>query len=354
MLFRVRGVAAMALRRNTIQWDDALARVEPIAFVELVGDYYLREGYRVEHAGAESREQGLDGNIDLRLHRGTEHVVVQCKHWRACQMPPDDVHDLLGIAVKEGATGAILVTTGEFTAAALRAGRNERIQLIDGRMIRALLDPIAVLQAAHASDARATANPPLRLRSKREVRRRAARPYLVPAMVFAGCLIVAIGILLSLPSAAHPTLRKNTGEAAQGLPAPQQQATKPVIARTARIPGVFQPIDHEAARVALRPIAGVRNTAWVDASNLVVTVEGAGQYNPAMIETICRALEPLGDTVPLVVNLREFGARSMDVAMTLSRNCQLPREQLMQAGRQADVVASGPRQPVARQSSGPH
>lgn len=344
----------MALRRNTIQWDDALARVEPIAFVELVGDYYLREGYRVERAGAESREQGLDGNVDLRLHRGSEHIVVQCKHWRACQMPPEDVHDLLGIASDEGATGAILVTTGEFTAAAMRAGRNERIQLIDGRMIRALLDPIAVLQAAHVSDARASARPPLPLRSKREVRRRAARPYLVPAMVCAGCLIVAIGILRSLPSAAHPTLRKGGSEAAQNLPAPQPPARRPVIARTASMPGVFQPIDHEAARIALRPIAGVRNTAWVDASNLVVTVEGAGQCNPAMIETICRTLEPLGDTVPLVVNLREFDARSMDVAMTLSRNCQLPREQLMQVGRAADVVASGPRKPASRQISGPH
>lgn len=344
----------MSLRRNTIQWDDALARVEPISFVELVGDYYLREGYRVEHAGAESREQGLGGTVDLRLHRGNEHVVVQCKHWRACQIPPDDVHELLGIAHDEGATGAILVCSGEFTAAALRAGRNERIQLIDGRMIRVLLDPIAVLQAAHASDARANANPPLQLRSKREVRRRAARPYLVPAMVLAGCLIVAIGVLRSLPIAAHPTLHKGGVEAAQRLPAPPLQAVKPIIARSARMPGVFQPIDHEAARVALRPIAGVRNTAWVDASNLVVTVEGATQYNPAMIETICRALEPLGDTVPLVVNLREFGERSMDVAMTLSRNCQLPREQLMQAGRETDVVASGPREPVPRQISGPH
>lgn len=350
----MRGVVAMALRRNTIQWDDALARVEPIAFVELVGDYYLREGYRVERAGAESREQGLDGNVDLRLHRGHEHIVVQCKHWRACQLPPDDIHDLLGIAVDEGATGAILVITGEFTAAALRAARNERIQLIDGRTIRALLDPIAVLQAAHASDARARANPPVPLRSPREVRRRAARPYLVPAMVLAGCLIVATGILRSLPSAAHPTLRKSGVDAVQGLPAPPPPASRPIVARTVRMPGMFQPIDHEAARVALRPIAGVRNTAWLDASNLVVTVEGAGQYNSAMIETICRALEPLGDTVPVVVNLREFGARSMDVAMTLSRNCQFPREQLMQTGRQTDVVASGPREPAAMRSSGPH
>ena len=343
----------MALRRNTIQWDDALARVEPIAFVELVGDYYLREGYRVERAGAESREQGLDGNVDLRLHRGHEHLVVQCKHWRACQLPPDDIHELLDIAIDEGATGAILIITGEFTAAALRAGRNERIQLIDGRTIRALLDPIAVLQAAHASDARARANPPP-LRSRREVRRRAARPYLVPAMVFAGCLIVASGILRSLPSAAHPTVRKSGADAVHGLQTPPMPASSPIVARTARMPGVFQPIDHEAARVALRPIAGVRNTAWLDASNLVVTVEGAGQYNSAMIETICRALEPLGDTVPLVVNLREYGARSMDVALTLSRNCQLPREQFMQAGRQTEVVASGSREPIAIRSSGPH
>jgi hypothetical protein len=344
----------MALKRNTIQWDDALARVEPIAFVELLADYYLREGYRVERAGAEAREQGLEGAVDLRLHRGNEHIVVQCKHWRACQVPHDDVLTLLGIASSEGATGAILVITGEFTAAALRAARNERIRLIDGRMIRALLDPIAVLQAAHASDARASANPPLQFRPQGEPRQRAARPYLVPGMVFAGCLIVAIGILRSLPSTAHPTLRKS-GIDAQDPSSTPPQAVQPLhIEGMTRMPGVFHPIDHEAARAALRPIAGVRNTAWLDASSLVVTVDGSGAKTPTMIDTICRTLEPLGDTLPVVVNLREFNARSMDVATTLSRNCQLPREQLMQVSREIDVVAAGLRDTVATRPAGPH
>ena len=197
----------MGLKRNTIQWDDALARTEPAAFVELVGDYFLRQGYRVEHAGAEARQQGQDVRVDLRLHRGAEHVVVQCKHWRACQVPHHEVHELLVTMLNEGATGAILVASGEFTAAAVRAGRHDHVRLIDGRTIRALLDPISVLQAAHASDARASAGPSQLLRTRREVRQRAARPYLVPVMVFAGCLIVAIGIVRSLPRAAHPSSR---------------------------------------------------------------------------------------------------------------------------------------------------
>jgi hypothetical protein len=343
----------MALRRNTIQWEDALARVEPIAFVELVGDYYLREGYRVERAGAESREQGLVGGVDLRLHRGGEHIVVQCKHWRACQVPADDVHDLLGIMSDEGATGAILVATGEFTAGAVRAARNERVELLDGRTIRALLDPIAVLQAAHASDARASANPPMPFRSRREVRQRAARPYLVPAMVFAGCLIVATGILRSLNGRAHPMSSTSGMGTAQRLPStPSAQANLQAVgvARPARMPDVFHSIDHEAARAALRPMAGVRYTAWLDASNLVVTVDGADRHTTAMIDAICRALEPLGDTVPVVVNLREFGAKSMDVATTLSRSCQMPRGQFMQASREIEVVASGLRDPLPKPS----
>jgi hypothetical protein len=61
----------------------------------------------------------------------------------------------------------------------------------------------------------------------------------------------------------------------------------------------------------------------------------------AMIDRVCVALEPLGDTLAVVVNLQDATAKNGDEAMTLSRNCQLPEGQraFLQAKRQVDVVS---------------
>ena len=113
------------------------------------------------------------------------------------------------------------------------------------------------------------------------------------------------------------------------------------LARSTRVPDVFHPIDHEAARTAVRPLAGVRSAVWLDAANFVVMVDGAQHRSMGMIDRVCLALEPLGDTLAVVVNLQDVTAKNPDGTMTLSRNCQLPEGQraFMQAKRQVDVVS---------------
>jgi hypothetical protein len=113
------------------------------------------------------------------------------------------------------------------------------------------------------------------------------------------------------------------------------------LARSERLPDVTRPIDHEAARAAVRPLPGVRSAIWLDAANFVVMVDGAQHRSMEMIDRVCLALEPLGDTLAVVVNLQDVGAKSPDAAMTLSRNCQLPEGQraFLQANRQVDVLA---------------
>ena len=49
-----------------------------------------------------------------------------------------------------------------------------------------------------------------------------------------------------------------------------------------------------------------------------------------MIDEICLRLEPLGDTLGVIVNLKTRGARRSGERRTLSRNCQLaPRDVAM-------------------------
>ena len=88
------------------------------------------------------------------------------------------------------------------------------------------------------------------------------------------------------------------------------------LARSARLPDVTRPIDHEAARAAVRSLPGVRSAVWMDAANFVVMVDGAQHRSMDMIDQVCLALEPLGDTLAVVVNLQDVTAKEPDVAMT--------------------------------------
>ena len=128
--------------------DDALSRMGWERFESLLADYYRGEGYRVEHVGTGSGRSKFDGGIDLKLRRGDEYVVVQCKHWNAFQVTHTDVHQLLGIMVNESATGAILVSSGEFTRYAREsAAKLGHVWLIDGDELRRMVGPIAESEA---------------------------------------------------------------------------------------------------------------------------------------------------------------------------------------------------------------
>ena len=130
----------MGLKRVRDRRNDALAGEDWARVEHLLADYYRREGYAVEHCGTGGRAARFDGGVDLRLRRDGETILVQCKHWNAYQVPHNDVHQLLGIMVNERATGAIVVTSGEFTRAAIEAAtRHGHVQLVDGDDLRRML-----------------------------------------------------------------------------------------------------------------------------------------------------------------------------------------------------------------------
>lgn len=99
-------------------------------------------------------------------------------------------------------------------------------------------------------------------------------------------------------------------------------------------------VDREQARAAAKTVPGVRSAVWLDRENLFVTVESAQARSYQTIDRICLALEPLGDTLGVVVNLQNSAARNDDELATLSRNCQLaPGERaLLSRERKVDVV----------------
>lgn len=134
--------------------NDALTRVAWDQLETLLAIHYRSLGYQVEHVGTGATGAQFDGGIDLKLRREDEYIVVQCKHWNAMKVTHNAVHELLGIMVNQSATGAILVTSGEFTNAAIAAAtRQGHVQLIDGDELRKMLGPLP----------EATAPPPISL-----------------------------------------------------------------------------------------------------------------------------------------------------------------------------------------------
>src|SRR5690606_33439390 len=101
------------LTRVTRRHDDALARLDPFEFESLIAEHYRRQGYDVERVGHAGTH--FDGGIDLKLRRGDEYIVVQCKRETAYKVPHNVGHELIGVMCTQGATGAIVVSIGEFT-----------------------------------------------------------------------------------------------------------------------------------------------------------------------------------------------------------------------------------------------
>jgi len=120
----------------------------------------------------------------------------------------------------------------------------------------------------------------------------------------------------------------------------QMGALNDDLRRSIRLADPARPIERESARSAARSVDGVRSVVWLDQHNLFAIVDHNAQRSYATIDAVCLELEPLGDTLGVVVNLQSGAARTGDELEILSRNCQLaPGERAMfQPNRQIDVI----------------
>ena len=110
--------------------------------------------------------------------------------------------------------------------------------------------------------------------------------------------------------------------------------------RAMKLADASRPIDREAARLVARDLAGVRSANWIDRHNLLVRVQGAQLRSHQTIDALCLALEPLGDTLAVVVHVQDAAPASRDGMDTLSRNCQLASgdESMFHRSRTVDAL----------------
>jgi restriction system protein len=117
---------------------DSIRSLGWMAFEELVGEAYRRQGYSVsENPGA-----GPDGGVDLLLRKGGELTLVQCKQWRAQKVGVEKVRELYGIQVSHNATKSILITSGFFTQEAKNFVADKPIDLVEGSQLLGLIQNV--------------------------------------------------------------------------------------------------------------------------------------------------------------------------------------------------------------------
>jgi restriction system protein len=132
-------IRAWYIQAEHIDAEEALRRLSPRGFEELVERLYQKLGYQTTLTPA-TRDGGRD-IIARRDEPGHKSVVlVECKHYTGV-VGVSVLRQVLGVASHERSTSAAVVTSGRFSRTALELAEAEpRLDLIDRRNLAALLN----------------------------------------------------------------------------------------------------------------------------------------------------------------------------------------------------------------------
>ncbi|UCC15247.1 MAG: restriction endonuclease [Gammaproteobacteria bacterium] len=106
-------------------------KIEQLSWQEFEGlctAFFKQQGYEVSET-----VQGLDGGMDLQLHKDDMLTVVHCKHWPERETGVFSVRELFGIVVARNARKGLLVSSGSFSEEARSFARDVGIRLICGQ-----------------------------------------------------------------------------------------------------------------------------------------------------------------------------------------------------------------------------
>ena len=121
-----------AHRRHLVEWTSDLRLLDAKEFEWLVAEIYRREGWKVDETGEHGKP---DGNLDLRMTRGKERAIVQCKRWTSWMVGVDDVRGFAGTVSAERGNDTVVghfVTLSRFTEQAIVEGQRMKLVLVSG------------------------------------------------------------------------------------------------------------------------------------------------------------------------------------------------------------------------------
>jgi hypothetical protein len=142
---------AARLRRQLLEQTTSLRSLSAAEFEQIVGELLRREGWDVEETGGHGEP---DGNVDLRIRRGNQERLVQCKRWMSSQVGVDEVRKLAGALLREGLQrgDGILVTSSDFTPAAITEAAATRIELVGSNDLLRRLHDAGAMELLDGSD----------------------------------------------------------------------------------------------------------------------------------------------------------------------------------------------------------
>jgi restriction system protein len=103
-------------------------------FEVLVSEAFRRQGYSVQET-----EDGPDGGVDLVISKEGETYLVQCKQWKTSKIGVPKIRELYGVVASQGVAGGIFVASGDYTQEATTFAKANRIRLIDGNELHAMI-----------------------------------------------------------------------------------------------------------------------------------------------------------------------------------------------------------------------
>jgi hypothetical protein len=128
-------------RSHLLEWTSDLRLLNAAEFEWLVGELFRREGWTVDETGS---QDGPDGNIDLRLRKGGESRIVQCKRWTAWQVGVDEVRAFAGTLAREQlpTNAGVFVTLSSFTGQARDEALALSLSLVEGPDLVARIEKV--------------------------------------------------------------------------------------------------------------------------------------------------------------------------------------------------------------------
>ena len=105
----------------------SLAALDWPKFELLVAEIYRRQGYAVEISSGFGSEDG----IDMKLTRGEENILVQCKHWKVLkgyEVGAQEIMALYQMVSDEPGRQGIFVSTGQY--------RDDAREFVNGKPIK--------------------------------------------------------------------------------------------------------------------------------------------------------------------------------------------------------------------------
>lgn len=135
-------VGTPPVKSKPTEWSlDLLRDLEWKRFEDVCQQFYALKGIK-----SETTPLGPDGGIDIRLYQDdtdTPTSIVQCKAWGERNVGIKPVRELLGVMAHEKIEKAFFMASGNFTEEAKQFAQANRITLITGEMLLAMIQRLS-------------------------------------------------------------------------------------------------------------------------------------------------------------------------------------------------------------------